>query len=861
MTKKDNLFKSGSLIFLFCFFFISMFVIQFLVPSLVDAQTANTSWPMFRQNPQHTGQRSATTLNEPEVPILNFDPINTGPGFITDITSSPSIGQDGLLYIGSLDKKFFAIDPTLGSIIGDFQTGNSITSSPAIGEDGNIYIGSWDSTIYVFKFNRNTGFELFNFFSSGDENFGHLFGTVVDGGLGSGFPMSGASVTVAGIGTRTDSQGNFFILNIPKGQQSVIVAAGGKCDNVFQADICGFQRSQDAGVRNLADFTIVDGELVCPTIPVPPVLCSFGLDEGSLEPRSVVGQGNIRTNEEVQPLLKTQNGVNSSPLIGFNNWIYWGSINNRFYGWDIDSKVIFFKELDDDIFTSAVQSFDGTVYIITLSGVLHAFTPDFTEITRSDLGDALFKADGEVTSSPAVGPDGSIYFGSTDGNLYAVQSDGQLKWKFPTRGTIVSSPAIDRNGIIYFGSGDGNLYAIEDLGVDKPNVKWDVFVGSEVTGSSPSIGSDGRIYIGVSGEFSKIIAIDREGTADWCLFTENGITSTPAIDSDGSIYVGSFDGKLYGIGNDVNAEIPSDSAKFRVKGKVTDSAGQAIEEVVIKFDIIIEETTDCRDTIFDKENITDGTGIFVFPSVPAGRYNISISHKDFEDKTFENVIVSEDMTFDEDTSDGVNNNIILKRRGEDIVDDDDDEVLELVTIKEITWKENDQTCFPLEIQFRAQIEPPTVNVDYLWSFGDRSDTSDEETPVHVYSEAGTFEVTLQVTIQDTNENDLMKIPTPIIVTEGPCVRFEPTSKKVLRNQPVFFNDLTKVSDGSLLDFRRWEFSYTGARLNSSRVSSMPTPILTFKRLGDHNVSLFVSQTDGKDGVAFGTITVVNELVP
>ena len=47
-----------------------------------------------------------------------------------------------------------------------------------------------------------------------------------------------------------------------------------------------------------------------------------------------------------------------------------------------------------------------------------------------------FKAAGPVLSSPAVA-DGSIFFGSNDHNLYALDATtGKLRWKFASRGRI-----------------------------------------------------------------------------------------------------------------------------------------------------------------------------------------------------------------------------------------------------------------------------------------------------------------------------------------------------------------------------------------------------------------------------------------
>ena len=44
-----------------------------------------------------------------------------------------------------------------------------------------------------------------------------------------------------------------------------------------------------------------------------------------------------------------------------------------------------------------------------------------------------YKIETRVTSSPSVGRDGTIYFGSIDGRLYAVNPDGSTKWAFQGR--------------------------------------------------------------------------------------------------------------------------------------------------------------------------------------------------------------------------------------------------------------------------------------------------------------------------------------------------------------------------------------------------------------------------------------------
>ena len=109
---------------------------------------------------------------------------------------------------------------------------------------------------------------------------------------------------------------------------------------------------------------------------------------------------------------------------------------------------------------------------------------------------------------------------------------------------MTSSPAIGSDGTVYVGSNDNKLYAING----KSGVKlWEFETGSGVS-SSPAIGSDGTVYVG-SGK--KLYAINpKSGVKLWEFETGFHVRSSPAIGSDGTVYVGSRDGKLYAIKTD-----------------------------------------------------------------------------------------------------------------------------------------------------------------------------------------------------------------------------------------------------------------------------------------------------------------------
>ncbi len=140
-----------------------------------------------------------------------------------------------------------------------------------------------------------------------------------------------------------------------------------------------------------------------------------------------------------------------------------------------------------------------------------------------------YEASGPIWSSPAIGPDGTIYFTSVDGWLYALTPEGHERWRLKLGEIILASPAIGRDGTIYVGD-NHYLYAITPEGT----IRWAVEVGDLVT-SSPIIGGDGTIYVGGEGLF----AVSPEGTIRWVYRTEGYVdNSAPALGEDGAIYVG-----------------------------------------------------------------------------------------------------------------------------------------------------------------------------------------------------------------------------------------------------------------------------------------------------------------------------------
>ena len=174
-----------------------------------------------------------------------------------------------------------------------------------------------------------------------------------------------------------------------------------------------------------------------------------------------------------------------------------------------------------------------------------------------------FHTGGMVIGSPAVSG-GVIYFGSTDGNLYAVNAEsGTLKWKFETKSRIPSSPAVSR-GSVYFAAYDGAFYAIDAL---TGTLKWKFQTGgerrfaakhlhgvqpvSEVMPdpfdsylSSPAVWNE-AVYFG-SGDGNVYALNASSGALNWKFKTGEIVHASPAI-ADGVVFIGSWDSYFYAI--------------------------------------------------------------------------------------------------------------------------------------------------------------------------------------------------------------------------------------------------------------------------------------------------------------------------
>jgi outer membrane protein assembly factor BamB len=197
------------------------------------------------------------------------------------------------------------------------------------------------------------------------------------------------------------------------------------------------------------------------------------------------------------------------------------------------------------------------------------------------------KTRGPVPATPAV-VNGTLYVGSYDGNFYALNADtGALKWKFATGGErrfeakglhgmqpktqtiadpfdiFLSSPVVV-GGAVYFGSGDGNVYALD---ANSGELRWKFKTG-DVVHASPAF-ADGVVFVGSWDSY--FYAIDAKngkekwrfhGGEDALIHNQIGFQSSPAV-VDGVVYTGCRDAQLYAL------EAESGKEKWKIDNQLS----------------------------------------------------------------------------------------------------------------------------------------------------------------------------------------------------------------------------------------------------------------------------------------------------
>jgi outer membrane protein assembly factor BamB len=162
----------------------------------------------------------------------------------------------------------------------------------------------------------------------------------------------------------------------------------------------------------------------------------------------------------------------------------------------------------------------------------------------------MFRA-GLLANSPAIGADGSVYLGSLDGNLYALDPSGAEMWR-ASFGQVSGVPALSQDGVVHIGLAapvEEMFYALHRDG----SVAWSYHLENHLVESSPVVGPDGTVYLAASNPQTgggRVVALRADGSELWSFDTRSRMPSSPALGPDGTLYVGARNGNLYALDPD-----------------------------------------------------------------------------------------------------------------------------------------------------------------------------------------------------------------------------------------------------------------------------------------------------------------------
>jgi len=413
--------------------------------------------PMFRGNPQHTGVYSAP--GAPQFHQVKWK-FKTN-GFVF---SSPA-AVSGVLYFGSTDHNLYAIDLETGKQKWKFETGSRVTGSPAV-ESGVVYFGSFDGNFYAVD--AATGQQRWKFQTGGERRFAgkHLHGMQPAGEAHPDawdFYLS-SPVVNAGVVYFGSGDNNVYALNTSDGSvkwkfttgnvvhASPTLAHGvlyvGSWDSYFYAlDAANgkvkwrFKTGEDPANNNQVGIqssaAVVDGVVY------------FGCRDSQFYALDA------KTGAKKWSYDNKGTWIIASPVVRDGKVYFSSSEPGYVFAFDAATGKQLYR-VDDKrwIMFSSPAIAGNTMYVGSFDGTLRAIDVDSGNIAWR------FQTDAGKQNVPGLSnPDGAtnynlLFFGDfSDDMVFAVQT------VLMKTGAILTSPVVVKD-TVYFGSSDGNLYAV-----------------------------------------------------------------------------------------------------------------------------------------------------------------------------------------------------------------------------------------------------------------------------------------------------------------------------------------------------------------------------------------------------------------
>lgn len=156
-----------------------------------------------------------------------------------------------------------------------------------------------------------------------------------------------------------------------------------------------------------------------------------------------------------------------------------------------------------------------------------------------------FQTDDDIKSSPVVA-ENTIFCGSSDGKLYAIDFSGNLKWKFDA-GNVIEAPPLYLNGSVIVGSMDGWFFRLD---AKTGKQIWKYKTDNQIVGSANWVKSGNTYKLAVGSYDYNLHGVGFEkGDSLWQYESDNFINGAPAIYKNNAVF-GGCDGFIHVVNMD-----------------------------------------------------------------------------------------------------------------------------------------------------------------------------------------------------------------------------------------------------------------------------------------------------------------------
>ena len=411
---------------------------------------------MFRGNLAHTGIYDTNGTRQLKGVKWAFQ--TAGP-----VLTSPAI-VDSAAYIGSDDHFLYAVDLATGKQLWKFETGGPVRSSPAV-VDGVAYFGSYDGLFYAVD--AGSGKLKWKFETAGEKRFEAK-------GL-HGFKPSSQTIPDFWDTWQSSPAVSGGLVYFGSGDDNLYAldVASGQCKWKFTT--AGVVHSSPAVADGLVYFGSFDSYLYALDAQTGALRWKFKTGEDpknfnqvgiQASPEVVDGvlyfgcrdahlyAVDAKTGKEKWKFDNHGTWINAGTVIQAGTLYVGASIPANFFAIDVTSGKVRYKlDMKFPVFSSAAVAGD-MAYFGSDNGKLHAL-----DLKTGKMAWEFQTEAGKKNERGVIAADGNMNFKVIFRTNFfeEMYRDGE---KIYSLGSILSSPVVDR-GVIYFGSTDGNLYALE----------------------------------------------------------------------------------------------------------------------------------------------------------------------------------------------------------------------------------------------------------------------------------------------------------------------------------------------------------------------------------------------------------------